>query len=66
MSDEVEISDPENDSFNFERVARPLCANSGTHLYPEITTLITAVEATGVQLKPETYIKWSIPLAPNI
>ena len=27
--------------------------NSGTHLYPESTTLITEIEATGVQLKPE-------------
>ena len=31
--------------------------NSGTHLYPESSTLITEIEATGVgplQLKPET------------
>ena len=28
--------------------------NRGTHLYPESTTLITEIEATGVQLKPET------------
>ena len=29
-------------------------------LYSESTTLITDIEATGVQLKPETYIEWSI------
>ena len=28
------------------------------HLYPEITTLITAIEATGVQLKPATFFSW--------
>ena len=26
----------------------PLCANIGTHLYPESTILITEIEATGV------------------
>ena len=40
----------------------PLCTNSGTHMYPESTTLITEIEATGVQLKAETYIQWSIAL----
>ena len=44
----------------------PLCTNSGTHLYPENTTLITAIEATGVQLKPEAYIEWSIALNVNM
>ena len=36
--------------------------NSGTHLYPGSTTLITEIEPTGVQLKPETYIEWSTAL----
>ena len=36
--------------------------NSGTHLYPESTTLMTEIETTGVQLKPGTYIEWSIAL----
>ena len=35
----------------------PLCVNSGTHLYPESTTQITWIEATGLQLEPETYIE---------
>ena len=43
-------------------VVSPLSTNSGTHPYPESTWLITAIEATGVQLKPETYIEWSIAL----
>ena len=30
------------------------------------TTLISKIEATGVQLKPETYIEWSIALAPSM
>ena len=32
-------------------------------MYPERTTLIDEIEATGVQLKPETYIVWSIALS---
>ena len=28
-------------------------------MYPESTTLITEIEATGVQLKSETFIAWS-------
>ena len=32
------------------------------HLYPESTTLITDIKATGVQLKPETYMEWSMAL----
>ena len=36
--------------------------NRGTHLYPESTTLITEIEATGVQLKPETHMECSIAL----
>ena len=37
-------------------VSCPLCTNSGTYLYPESTTLLTEIKATGVQLIPETYI----------
>ena len=33
--------------------------DSGTNMYPESTTHITEIEATGVQLKPETGIEWS-------
>ena len=33
-----------------------------THLYPESTALITEIEAAGVQLKPETYMEWSMAL----
>ena len=44
------------------RRSSPLCKNSRTHLYPESTTLITEIEATGVQLKTETYLAWSIAL----
>ena len=40
----------------------PLCTNSGTHMYPESTTLITEIEETVVPLRPETYIEWSIAL----
>ena len=36
--------------------------HTGTQLYPESTTLITEIEAASVQLKPETYIEWSIAL----
>ena len=36
----------------------PLGSSSG-HMYPESTT---EIEATWVQLKPETYIDWSIAL----
>ena len=32
-------------------------------MYPESTRLITGTEATRVQLKPETYIEWSIALS---
>ena len=32
-------------------------------MYAENITLITEIESIGVQLKPETYIKWSIALA---
>ena len=40
-----------------------LRTNSGTHLYPESTTLaITEIEATRVNLKPETYKDLSIAL----
>ena len=39
-----------------------MCTNSATHLYQEVTTLITQTEATGVQLNPETHIEWSIAL----
>ena len=38
-------------------VKESLCTNSGTNLYPESTRLVTEMEATGVQLKPETYIE---------
>ena len=38
------------------QMSSPLCVNRGTHLYPESTTLITEIEATGVQLKPETHM----------
>ena len=31
-------------------------------MYPESTTPITQTEATGVQLKLETYIEWYIAL----
>ena len=31
-------------------------------MYPESTALITEMEATGVQLKPGTYIEWDIAL----
>ena len=31
-------------------------------MYPERTTLIIGIEATGVQLKPDTNIDWSIAL----
>ena len=27
-------------------------------MYPESTTLITEIEPTGVELKPETYQEW--------
>ena len=43
-------------------VSGPLYANNGAHLYPESTTMITEIEATGVQLKPETFIEWSMAL----
>ena len=36
------------------RCSSPLCTNSGTHLYPESTTLLTEMMVTGVELKPET------------
>ena len=39
-----------------------LCTDSGTNLYPQSTTLIAEIESTGVQLKPEMYIVWSIAL----
>ena len=42
-------------------VQRFMHTNSGTHLYPESTTLITGIEATGVKL--ERYMKWSIRAA---
>ena len=42
--------------------SNPLSTNSRTHLYPESTALITEMETTGIKLKPETYIKWSIVL----
>ena len=43
-------------------MSSPLCVNRGTHLYPESTTLITEIEATGVQLKPETHMECSIAM----
>ena len=44
----------------------PLYTNSRTHLYPESTTLITEIEATWVQLRPETYIELSIALGHDL
>ena len=35
---------------------------NGTHLYPESTTLITEIEATGIELEPEIYVEWYIAL----
>ena len=48
----------------FEEIkgSSPLCTNSWAHLFPESTTLITVIKATGVKLIPETYIGWSIAL----
>ena len=33
-----------------------MCINSGTRLYPEITTLITEIVATVVQLKQQRVV----------
>ena len=46
-----------------QKRSSPLRRNNGTHLYPERTTLITEIEAARVQLKPETYIEWSMDLS---
>ena len=43
-------------------MSSPLCTNSGTHLYPQSTKLTTEIDATVVQLKPETYIVLYIAL----
>ena len=35
-------------------------------MYPESSTVITEIEATGVQLKPETHIEWYIAITENL
>ena len=41
---------------DFLQRSSPLSTNSGTHLYPESTTLVRKIKAT------EIYIEWSIAL----
>ena len=36
----------------------PLCTNSGIHLFPENTALITEIEATGQKYKPKSTMSY--------
>ena len=41
------------------------CVRAAGHICTRSTMLITEIDATGLQLKPEPYLQWSITVMPS-